>query len=85
MAANSFGKFQCPCCGFYTFDEDVDDTYDICSVCFWEDSGLQLRDPDYAGGANKVSLNQAKLNFKNFGASDEESIKYVRPPLEEEK
>jgi hypothetical protein len=41
-------------------------TYNICNVCFWEDDGVQFHDIDYEGGANKVSLNQARQNFREL-------------------
>ncbi len=41
---------------------------------------MQLNDPSYAGGANRVSLTLARLNYRSFGASDEQSRPYVRPP-----
>lgn len=30
-------KFTCPCCGYKTFTQQPNETYDICQVCFWED------------------------------------------------
>lgn len=71
-------KYKCPCCHYYTFDEPVGDTYDICPICFWEDDGWQLENPDEAGGANNVSLKQARINFQQFGASESAMKKYVR-------
>ena len=53
-------KYKCPCCGFYTFDEKPNGNYDICPVCFWEDDPIQLEDNEYEGGANRVSLVQAR-------------------------
>jgi hypothetical protein len=35
-------------------------------------------DPSYAGGANDVSLEQARRNFAAFGAKSEPAIKNVR-------
>ena len=32
--------------------------YDICPFYGWEDDGVQLRDPDFDGGANQLSLRQ---------------------------
>jgi len=58
--------------------------YDICPVCFWEDDNVQAEDPDYAGGANHVSLNEARRNFGAFGASEKRVLRYVRPPRPEE-
>lgn len=77
-------KYKCPCCGYFTFEEKPDNTFDICPVCFWEDDGVQLSKPDYAGGANHVSLNRARKNFKAFGASEERLVQYVRNPNEDE-
>ncbi|WP_262983465.1 CPCC family cysteine-rich protein [Pectobacterium peruviense] len=39
--------------------------YDICSNCGWEYDPVQSREPNYAGGANKMSLNEARKAFKN--------------------
>jgi hypothetical protein len=77
-------KFPCPCCGYKTFNEKPDGTYDICQVCFWEDDPIQLDDPEYEGGANTVSLRQAQKNFLKFGACAEAMIKNVLKPTEEE-
>lgn len=78
-------KYKCPCCGLYTFNEPIGDTYDICAVCFWEDDGWQLENPDEAGGANKVSLNEARKNYKEFGACQSDMKKYVRSVNKEDK
>jgi len=74
-------KYACHCCGYLTLDEPGGDSYDICPVCWWEDDPVQNKDPDYGGGANTESLNQARVNFKAFGASREEDLPFVRPPL----
>lgn len=77
-------KYKCPCCGFYTFEERPNGNYDICPVCFWEDDPIQLKDQLYAGGANKISLVQARENYIKFGACSEEMIPYVRKPRKDE-
>ena len=46
----------CPVCGKYCFIEK----YDICPVCGWEYDPIQSKDKDYKGGANKLSLNEAR-------------------------
>ncbi|WP_127544894.1 CPCC family cysteine-rich protein [Paenibacillus amylolyticus] len=74
--------FTCPCCGYKTLDEEPSGTYNICSICFWEDDGVQLDDPDYAGGANVVSLREGQSNFLKFGACEERCIQFVRKPNE---
>jgi hypothetical protein len=50
--------FECPCCGKKTLTERGN--YEICKVCGWEDDDIQSDDPDYAGGANHISLNEAQ-------------------------
>lgn len=76
--------YPCPCCGFLTIGEQPPGTFEICSVCFWEDDNVQFDDPDYAGGANKVSLNEARQSFAAYGAISKEALKFVRKPLPEE-
>ena len=51
----------CPCCGSRVFTEQG--KYEICEVCGWQDDPVQSADPDYAGGANKLSLNQARKEW----------------------
>ena len=51
----------CPCCGRHYFEEK--DAYEICPVCGWEDDPVQRRDPDFAGGANACSLNEARREY----------------------
>lgn len=71
-------RYACPCCSYYTFEKKTSGTYYICPVCYWEDDIVQLEDPDFSGGANEVSLNKAKENFKKFGASELRFISKVR-------
>jgi hypothetical protein len=77
-------KYKCPCCGNLTLDEAPPGTFEICPVCYWEDDNVQYDDPDFEGGANDVSLNQARDNFNNFGSSSKEFIDKVRKPFQEE-
>lgn len=55
---------HCPCCGIFDYEEEIGGTYLICPVCGWEDDAIQLHSPDYTIGANGLSLNQAKEEFK---------------------
>lgn len=57
---NNKKKFKCPCCGNLTLNEEPPGTYDICDICGWEDDEIQFDNPDYEGGANTLSLNQAR-------------------------
>ena len=83
-------KYKCKCCGYYTLMEQPVDpkkhpgTFEICHVCYWEDDSIQYMNPEYSGGANRVSLNQAKINFKKFGAVEYDMIKYTRKPFPDE-
>ncbi len=81
---NSKKKYRCPCCGYFTL-EDEPGHFDICPVCRWEDDGIQSDDPSYWGGANSICLNEARENFKRIGAMEECFLGLVRPPTEEEK
>lgn len=37
--------------------------YELCEVCNWEDDPIQSAEPDYPGGANQKSLNQARKEW----------------------
>lgn len=49
---------RCRCCGEPTLSER--DAYEICEACGWEDDPVQSRAPAFSGGANKISLNEAR-------------------------
>ncbi|WP_092737490.1 CPCC family cysteine-rich protein [Hymenobacter psychrophilus] len=83
-AVNRFGNYQCPCCSYFTLGEGRSNTFDICSVCWWEDDGVQFDLPDMDGGANSPSLNEARQGFRRIGASEERWLSRVRPALPEE-
>jgi len=51
---------------------------------YWEDDDIQRDSPNYKGGANDVSLNQARKNYKMIGAISKEHLGSVRPPQDEE-
>lgn len=55
--------YKCPICGETIEDDSFEDS--MCDNCFWENDPVQLRNPDYTGGANKMSLNQARKAWKN--------------------
>lgn len=77
-------KFTCPCCGNLTLEEEGVGTYEICPVCFWENDKVQFENPDLTDGANEVSLNEARRNYREFGAAASNYLSRVRPPLPEE-
>lgn len=76
--------YPCPCCGFLTLSSDAHETFEICPVCNWEDDDVQFYNPDFWGGANDESLNEARKNYKKFGASSIRYVKNIRAPLPDE-
>lgn len=84
VMSNGKIKYQCPCCGCYTYDNQPSGGFAICPVCFWEDDPIQLEDESFKGGANDVCLLDARRKFKLFGACEERFARNVRKPLEEE-
>jgi len=85
-AAHEIGeqRFACPCCGNLTLPLEPPGTFSLCEVCWWEDDPVQFADPDYEGGANAASLNQARELFKSIGVSDEKLKGHGRVPREDE-
>ena len=65
---------RCPCCDYFTLVERGQ--YDVCRVCFWEDSGLS--DLDRFSSPNRMTLRQARLNFERFFACDERAARFLR-------
>ncbi|MER5204534.1 CPCC family cysteine-rich protein [Streptomyces sp. NPDC002825] len=73
----------CPCCGHRVLGA-MPDSYEICPVCHWEDDGVQFHWPTMAGGANKVSVIEARRNYQEFITCDRRGLRHVRPPAEDE-
>jgi hypothetical protein len=84
MSSEENEKYRCPCCGCKTLDEPPPHSFEVCDVCLWQDDGQQFDRPDLRGGANSVSLNEARANFRKFGASSEKFIDLARKPTEDE-
>lgn len=55
------GKYMCACCLQYTLD--AIGQHDYCPVCGWEDDDLQNEDIHRAGGANSMSIDEARKAF----------------------
>ncbi|MEK6239296.1 MAG: CPCC family cysteine-rich protein, partial [Planctomycetales bacterium] len=59
----------CPCCGRCTLDQHGD--YDICPVCWWEDSGQDNHNAEMTGGPNgRLSLTCGRINYLTSGISE---------------
>lgn len=50
---------KCPVCG-----SKVDGEFDVCKKCGWENDLIQRDHPDFRGGANKMSLNEAREAYR---------------------
>ncbi|MCE9521117.1 MAG: hypothetical protein K8S25_01635 [Alphaproteobacteria bacterium] len=67
-------RFPCACCEQLVFESDPSGTYWICPICGWEDDPVQNSDETYEGGANRISLRQAKANFSRAAASQPSTV-----------
>ncbi|GAA1548408.1 CPCC family cysteine-rich protein [Kribbella lupini] len=76
--------YPCPCCGHLAFAE-LPGSYEICSICFWEDDLVQLRWPDWTGGANRPSLRESQLNVVRFGAMEQRFVGKVQAPAADDR
>ena len=72
-------SYPCPCCGYLQFGEPPG-SYEICDICFWEDDPIQLRWPNWKGGANRLSLIDAQRAFADLGAKEASKLRHVRLP-----
>ncbi|MBP7867845.1 MAG: hypothetical protein KA419_18090 [Acidobacteria bacterium] len=70
-------RYTCPCCGYRTFKEPPG-SYEICSVCFWEDDPVQFLDPWFEGGANGPSLASAQEEYTRIGACEERCWTFIK-------
>ena len=50
----------CPVCGKAQLEY-----MEICPVCEWQNDMVQFRHPDWQGGANKMSLHQAREAYNS--------------------
>jgi hypothetical protein len=77
-------RYACPCCDFLTLTQPPEGTFQGCPVCWWEDDNIQFRNADHRGGANAVSLLEARENFRQIGAMQPRFVEHSRSPLPEE-
>ncbi len=75
---------RCSCCDYLTIDDTDEAITDICDVCFGQYDEVAQNMSDEIIGANQVSLNTVKKNYKLFGAIKERFINIVRQPYKDE-
>jgi hypothetical protein len=54
--------FPCPCCHAPVVSEPGG--FEICPICGWEDDPVQSVDASYAGGANELSLQEYREEWR---------------------
>lgn len=80
-------KYKCPCCGYWAIESDDEVVVEFCDVCLWQYDEVAHDNPNKnVGGANKISLNEARENYIKYGVSKK---KYIgkgenREPREDE-
>lgn len=57
-------KYPCPVCGALTRTQKSYGTFEICPTCGWEDDNAQVENPNLSGGANSLSLNEARKVYQ---------------------
>ena len=81
MSSEENERYRCPCCGYKTLDLT---TSRILSKYAMYASGKTMEcnsgDPITEAELIEISLNEARANFRKFGAKDEDLIGVTRPP-----
>src|SRR5881628_1893970 len=62
--------YCCPCCGNHTLE--TRGGHEICHICIWQDDGQDdpFADEIWGGSNGKLSLTEARKNFRECGAYD---------------
>ena len=85
---NKYQKSECPCCGYLTIPASGKDSVCagyICPVCYWEIDVFISSENERSDQNAGLTLLQAQLNYRSFGACDEKMLQYVRKPYDSEK
>ena len=76
MCPDKANLYQCSCCDYFTLE--VRNDWEICPVCFWEDDGSNLSNPDEPSGCNhNLTLRRGRHNFRQLGACEATVVKHV--------
>lgn len=72
--------FRCPCCGFRTLK--APESMELCPVCWWEDDGQEDADASEVRLTvnGMLSLNDARMHYRECGAAHPRYLPYVRRP-----
>ncbi len=65
---NNSRNSPCPCCGCKTIPNQGNAMAFICPVCFWEIDLFINSENETSDQNHGLTLNQARENFKTFGA-----------------
>ena len=68
----------CPCCGNITIPNDGNALAYICPICLWEIDFFIHSDDEPSAQNHGLTLNQARENYKKFGATLEELASHRR-------
>lgn len=79
-------RIKCPCCKNYTIESDDEVIVEICEVCFWQYDLAAHKQPDLNIGSNGITLNEARGNYKQYGACKKKFADkgLVRKPINQE-
>lgn len=71
-------KRVCACCGCLNNSDDV---WHVCPVCFWGECSSERFSDEPSDDNLTLTPEQARENYKEFGAFDRSALPYVRRPL----
>jgi hypothetical protein len=71
--------YPCPACGFFIFAEPPG-SYEICSICGWEDCAVQLRYPTAGTGPNAALVVEQQSVLEELPLSVREYAGHHRDP-----
>lgn len=69
---------SCPCCGNITIPNGGNAIVYICPICLWEIDFFIHSDDEPSDQNHGLTLNQARENYKKFGATLEELASHRR-------
>lgn len=78
------GNWPCPCCGFITIPNKGNALAYICPVCLWEIDLFIQRENEASDQNHGLTLDEARKNYRQFGAILPELKKYCREPKDYE-